>query len=131
MREIKFRAWSIQHKCICEVRYIDFETEQIGVEVRGKPTLLPLDEFELMQYTGLKDKQGKEIYEGDILWNCEYDEDHCIGEVYYDVDENTHSGFLIRTPIKNSLPEVNCFEDFGCEMEVIGNIHENPELMKE
>ena len=66
--------------------------------------------MEIMQYTGLKDKNGKEIYEGDIL---EVYGGECINYLV----ESLYSIFYDR--INTEL-----------EYEIIGNIHENPELLK-
>jgi uncharacterized phage protein (TIGR01671 family) len=90
-----------------------------------------------MQYTGLKDKNGKEIYEGDILrYNYHQDEKNDIadidflGEVVYDTgkistgwenDEINYVGFLLKGG--EPFPSV-------ADIEVIGNIYENPELLK-
>ena len=76
--------------------------------------------FELMQYTGLHDKNGKEIYEGDIVKIKYRDED--IGKVIYE-----YNGFSIDvTNMNKNYGRVDFVNYF---MEVIGNIYENPELL--
>jgi len=113
MREIKFRAWDKENK------------EMVEVELLGKRVLLVKDgewenieNFEVMQYTGLKDKNGKEIYEGDIV-NC-----------------FRHEGFEFVTTrlgsngIETQLGFYPFIEVYGYA-EVIGNIYENPELLEE
>lgn len=79
------------------------------------------DECILMQYTGLKDKNGKEIYEGDICKNGDYESDahaynYRIEEVVYNEKEASFSGWN--------------FNEDGMTCEVIGNIYENPELLQ-
>jgi len=99
MREIKFRAWSIkENEMINDVFVVDTRTQH----------LMPL-----MQYTGLKDKNGKEIYEGDIcreVFQGEY-----VGEVTFSPTQ----GYLVgNRPI------------WPHDIEVIGNIYENGDLLK-
>lgn len=69
-REIKFRAWLKDDKRMVEVRSIDFHEEGNIITVNYNDIFgfeLNENEIELMQYTGLKDKNGKEIYEGDVV----------------------------------------------------------------
>jgi uncharacterized phage protein (TIGR01671 family) len=114
MREIKFRAWSKD-----ENKMLEPETLRYLVNLRPMS-----DEFsgkEWMQFTGLKDKNGKEIYEGDIVESSDKE----IGVVFWeqettsyvlsqsdDIDDNHWSGL----------------QEGGWE--VIGNTWENPELLK-
>jgi uncharacterized phage protein (TIGR01671 family) len=109
MREIKFRMWQpiikemFSHGMIFYAGAIDAHNKQ---------------EIILMQYTGLKDKNGKEIYEGDILKNPRYEESYVVeyhGDGYVGWGDDRRSGCYLITD-----------ED----IEIIGNIHENPELIK-
>ena len=127
MREIKFRAWDIEAK---EFKDMD----EVTVDVQSDGTLCGCWHDEdgpweviLMQYTGLKDKNGKEIYEGDIVEFPPFNKDYCEGE-YLPRQRFTVSLDTIRLWLKE--------EKFGYEgellldntnSEVIGNIYENPE----
>jgi uncharacterized phage protein (TIGR01671 family) len=123
MREIKFRAWDKDLKKMCE----DFLSlvEDAIYQHQGNPWR---DErFTPMQFTGLKDKNGRDIYEGDIVkthhvttdnngrLDQEWDE---IGEVVF---EN------LRITIANKRH--GNFYSFHLETEVIGNIYESSELL--
>ncbi len=78
MREIKFRAY--YKRKIRTVNFIDFKYWTIDVEVEGVATTTSLSVVDLMQYTGLKDKNWKEIYIGDIVKT----EKNEIAEVLFD-----------------------------------------------
>ena len=92
-----------------------------------------------MQYTGLKDKNGKEIYEGDILrykpyLNLGYEDKYDIGVVVWgetgDSDEYAYGHHYEWIVNDDSLADIadGAYEGFECE--VIGNIFENPELLE-
>jgi len=114
MREIKFRAWDKMNGKI-------LKSPEVPI-----PCMSESDLWILMQYTGLKDKDGKEIYEGDI---CGYgDKDPSIFLIIWQFN-----GWAKKYPKwDKSLPYPlidKCdLEDIG--IEIIGNIYENPELLK-
>ena len=132
MREIKFRAWHKGRKKIVEITDLNFmEKENIKCTYRDKPylfTTISQDEVELMQFTGLQDKNGVDIYEGDII-NSDYRAEGYRANLHgYIVF--FRGGFCARTV------KVKYFDD--CPMsdliidstEIIGNIYENPELLE-
>ena len=128
MREIKFRIWVKDRKAIFEVISIDYVTKKVTYLLERVGHLLSVrdakfNDVELMQYTGIKDKDNKKIYEGDILFES-------FGEKYYKVIfEN--GGF--RAEFEGDFDEYS-FDLIdvvaqGCE--IVGNIYENSELIKE
>jgi uncharacterized phage protein (TIGR01671 family) len=80
----------------------------------------------LMQCTGLKDKNGKLIYEGDILIQKEENAGPTKKLVIWEED----GGYLGLKDLKKSFFGVVTFHRFGYTYEVIGNIYENPELLE-
>ena len=128
MREIKFRAWIYaygmnygmvyyyQDKDLCE--YFGFNNKKI-------PT---------MQYTGVKDKKGKEIYEGDIISSFDFayertggrsENREIIGKVVF-----RHCAWYFVEIKTNYAYDLYSLYMEDMEIEVIGNIHENPELLE-
>lgn len=123
-REIKFRAWDTQNECFLEsfgfVRYPD---GTLGVN-DSTPPFNKYGLVVLMQYTGLKDKNGVEIYEGDIVQSKSVDGPLLWQVVWGELDVLTGFDYV---PIGHSFSSVHNRLDENCE--VIGNIYENPELL--
>jgi len=124
MREIKFRAWDKSTKKMYYEGFSISCTGQSdsdgGVYFSGRifKKYNPL-EIEYMQFTGLLDKNGKEIYEGDVMEWVEDPEDYFRGEVVFE-----EVAFAIKG--QDNLNSLN-YDEFV----IIGNIYENPELLKE
>lgn len=135
MREILFRGKRIDNgKCVygdlvqspahCVVQI--YEQDLCGDNFAVDPSTIG-------QYTGLTDKNGKKIFEGDIVDITQYDSVHhkayrcCRAKVFF-------SNFAFRT---NAAPEYEDEEPLSywfwhdCDFEVIGNIHDNPELLED
>ena len=127
MREIKFRAWIKELNEIREVEYINFWKKMISFPNKFCKEYylnVDFDEIELMQYTGLKDKNNKEIYEGDIV---KLRANHGIGVIkYYD-----EWGVFVVEYIKPRPLVVLGMNYYKEDIEVIGNIYENSELLGE
>lgn len=136
MREIKFRVWkgemhypqvkgSGQYLSFFPEGLIPWGVYEQGTDARlvtGDPNAIFNEPGTLMQYTGLKDKNGKEIYERDIfrysILDLEFSEDETV---YTEEVSFVNGGFeLDNAPL-------GAFHEEG---EVIGNIYENPELCK-
>ena len=121
MREIKFRAWDKINKEMFNVESINFQERRVYKDVVSYRNF---NDIELMQYTGLKDKNNKEIYEGDIV---KLRANHGIGVIkYYD-----EWGAFVVEYIKPRPLAVLGMNYYKEDIEVIGNIYENPELLGE
>lgn len=126
MRETKFRAWLKEDKKMVNIETIDFTDKSIQYLEKNEfinaylLKRVSFDDVELMQYTGLKDKNGKEIYEGDIII-CKYGPQIAMEVKWVDegfrtlgkYDGDNYVGF-----VKNNA-------------EVIRNIYENKNLLEE
>jgi uncharacterized phage protein (TIGR01671 family) len=136
-RVIKFRAWDKRNEEMCEVININFKMNLIGVICIDRSTvymdssqpmtdrLYAIERVELMQYTGLNDKNGKEIYEGDII---KYNEGKTLSRakmvVKWQQGSLSYSLLAFKEDWAYELGE--CISD---TLEVIGNIYENPDLL--
>ena len=131
-REIKYRAWLKEEKKMVIVETIDFSEKSIQYLEKNEiidAYLLRttfLEDIELMQYTGIKDKNGKEIYEGDIL-KYKFPYDRRLKHVSLVKFIETEASFGLKDIYGNEIPlyRITANNYF----EVIGNIYENPELL--
>ena len=139
MREIKFRVWDKNENNMLEMgemiaRIQFFDTPYISAHQTLNEGVGGIDygNIELMQFTGLKDKNGKEIYEGDIVnfgnsngfsWGTEYYELEIIWEDAGFRYKNIKTGKIFDKKITQKIIN-NCNK-----FEIIGNKFENPELL--
>lgn len=140
MRDIKFRAWDKVSKQMLNIGLVDLDDMTVYSAKSGdfrcsyqrKTKCSKNENFEdvkrlvFMQYTGLKDKNKKEIFEGDIFAT---DNNHNFTVIYEDtrfigVDgDRSGNGYVCCVD--------SCYKNGSSSIEVIGNIYENPELLKE
>lgn len=134
MKELKFRIWNNGHN---EFIRPDYGLIGFCYPLDGRIAVLtansdPVEDCVIEQYTGLKDKNGdKEIYEGDIvseefeyggektktIWQVRWCDDECAFELHY------VSGF--------EVDDCSLVSDDEENYEIIGNVHENADLLKE
>lgn len=143
-RTIKFRAWNSEKKLmgyfdltdfVAEEKYGDYHAEAMCSDAKGSfvfsITSSDTKYAIVMQFTGLTDKNGKEIYEGDIVHLVVGNRggSEFVGDIYWNGDEarwtlrhpkGYHGHFGVTRDIIEVLEK----------WEIIGNIHENPELLK-
>lgn len=115
IREIKFRAWDKEEcEMLSDVSILDDTWDMLNEFLKHK------DELAFMQYTGIKDKKGVEIYEGDIYH-------HGDPRITYTVVW-VDGGLMGK---QNSSTSYAGLESWCDQIEVIGNIYENPELLED
>ena len=138
MREIKFRAWDKVRKELINISCLS----PSNILTPKTPNQRNKENIIIMQYTGLKDKDGKEIYEGDIIriFDCQYGihlhKDKSSEPLPKDVNyivfwSSGDARFLCKTIDTNELFCVGTIGAWvGWKKEIIGNIYENPELLE-
>lgn len=115
----KFRAWLKNDKKMIDVDEIHWYRDQLDFIGDGITFMRKADEIELMQSTGLFDKNGKEIFEGDI--------------VSIDTDEFDLLFVKYEVGIYCLMDDEGCAEylsDYYIYVSVVGNIYENPEILE-
>jgi len=150
MKQIKFRVWDVRRKCMVYLKRLSIEEyvdqyEQCIALIFGKSVhsdfaeLASREDYVIMQYIGLKDKNSKEIYEDDIVKisrkNAYGDEGKIIGVVTYIPDE---LGYALKNCIVwqpsgriERWDKTYFFKEELKNIEVIGNIYENSNLLEE
>lgn len=148
MRQIKFRLWDSKNNCWYEPTFEAYrgKVEEVMISPRGRLTMRTMtefvdesmfpDRFELMQFTGLHDNNGREIYESDIVRVQETMDGgrivclEAIASVFWNKErgcwgcEGEFEGHLADYAFGTELNMM------GNVCEVVGNIYENPELME-
>lgn len=142
----KYRAWSTDKKIMAEVRTLRFTDELVETD---KFVERSIEGVKLMQSTGLKDENGKEIFEGDILkFNDEwadygyegYIEGSIEGINYVEIKREKTCFTFGKTKLPESslidlvenehYPFEGLLIEASYEFEIIGNVYENPELLE-
>ena len=130
MRELKFRVWEEREKEYDTWPYILDDSGNLFRNAYGALIECDKKDYIIEQYTGLKDKNGQKIYEGDIvseefeyggdktktIWQVRWCDDECAFELHY------ASGFKVD--------DCSLVADDEEDYEVIGNIHKQPELLE-
>ena len=138
-REIKFRGWNSNLKKFvsCDEWFLDFKGNLFFYDLRDCGRLEPIskDLYIIQQFTGLKDKNGHEIFEGDIIEGRTFHYDDKIDDLVFSEIEKGHVWYI------NGIWNVSfnhLYSESSCSLEkfdlysatVIGNVLENPELLK-
>ena len=121
MRELKFRAWYKPEKKMIYNIQNEFE-ERIELGMDCFSDYLKNDDFIVNQFTGRTDKEGKEIYEDDILL--------IIGHGYFRVTWDRDNCKFYLLPLEDYLDKMPLDRSWEIDYEVEGNIHENKDLLE-
>lgn len=135
---LKYRAWYVlAEEMINEILMISFVRKEIIGKFSDGSTSVPLkfedkrngEDVIIMQSTGLKDKNGKEIFEGDVI---AIEVDDTETPINARVFQNSKIGVLMFHVFEDNedVPMVELLEDNSVAFEIIGNIYENPELFE-
>lgn len=130
MRTIKFRAKEIGSNGKWRVGDLHITATKPHIHSLSNKYLIKIET--IGQFTGLYDKNRKEIYEGDIIRSFDSKGEPIIHYLLYD---NEEAGFvaILKGSAKGDFGYGRCYQQWitECEKEVIGNIHDDPELLKQ
>ena len=131
MREIRFKVWD---KLACIMHYnVESGIYEDPDEIIPFYKILEFADYETMQYTGMKDKNGKDIYEGDIFVHCKVFGVVKYGE-YRNICDDVHGGHVgFYVDWENAKHKDITRVDLAYWIkvsEIVGNIHQNPELIE-
>lgn len=116
----KYRAWDKEFNLMSVVTRLDYWSEIVEMS-DGELYIQKFDKVELMSSTGVFDKNGKEIFEGDILKSNKY-----ITSVFY--ERGAYRVKIRRTPNTTVIMDVISFIE-KYKTKIVGNIYENKELL--
>ena len=131
-REIKFRAWDKEQEILHPVQDLQFGNNgkthvflALGEDICSEG--FAPEKFDLMQFTGLLDKNGKEIFVGDVI-KIKCNEDIIIGDVFYN---QSRCCYMINHPAgyNGSFGLHTLTIEICDEFNIIGNLYQNPELL--
>lgn len=132
---LKYRAWLKQYDVmvddVTDMTFKEGNLEFIGRRTSNGVSLqYCADDINLMQSTGLKDKNGKEIFEGDVI---AIEVDDTETPINARVFQNSKIGVLMFHVFEDNedVPMVELLEDNSVAFEIIGNVYENPELLED
>ncbi len=118
----KFRAWDRIKKRMFLVLEIDYENELVSDETYWNT--IPFDDVKLMQFTGLKDENDKEIFEGDVLKTSDGE----LAKAVWNKELACWEAEFLDEIV--DLSEVADVKSNRSDCEIVGNIYENPEFLE-
>jgi uncharacterized phage protein (TIGR01671 family) len=125
---LKFRAWDKKLKKMFEVSFIDYDTKLIGLNIDSEIIIFDFDDVVLMQSTGLKDKNGKEIFEGDVV---QFEDCYTESDFLYinkGIVEWSQGSFTVTN--RDSVEMEDLLDGEILDVAIIGNIYENKDILE-